>query len=97
MAFMPEPQTRLMVVALVVSARPAASAAWRGCLAGPGLQHLAHEHLVDAVTVDPGTLHRGADGDAAKHRRGTFARLPPNRPMGVRMAETMKTCPFEPL
>ena len=49
-AFRPEPQTRLIVVALVESARPRLEGRLaRRRLADAGLEHLAHEHLVDLV------------------------------------------------
>jgi len=38
-----------------------------GCdLPGAGLQHLAHEDVVDLVGGDPGPLERGLDGQAAQ-------------------------------
>ncbi len=66
-ALRPEPQTRLMVVAGVVSARPARRSAWRaGAWPDPGPEDLAHDDLVDGHAVrEPRALHGGAD------RRGT--------------------------
>ena len=68
-ALSPEPQTRLMVVALVVSGRPALSAAWRaGAWPRAGLQDLAHEHVVDldGRRIEAGALDGGPDRDAAE-------------------------------
>ncbi len=65
----PEPQTRLMVVALVESGKPGLERCLpRGCLAGAGLQHLAHEHLVDRVGWHTGSLDGSGDGDATQGR-----------------------------
>ena len=82
---MPEPQTRLIVVALVVSARPPLSSAWRaGAWPDAGLEHLAHENFVDGVIGDAGALDRGADRDAAERRcrdvRERAAELADGRP-----------------
>jgi len=37
-----------------------------GDLARAGLQHLAHDHVLDLLRGHPGTLERGLDGDAAE-------------------------------
>ncbi|MEY9248159.1 hypothetical protein ABIF27_008814 [Bradyrhizobium elkanii] len=61
-AFMPEPQTLLTVVAPVASGSLAPRAAWRGRgLALAGGQHVAHEHLVDALGRESCALQRRAD------------------------------------
>ena len=70
-ALSPEPQTRLIVVALVVSGRPALSAAWRaGAWPDAGLEDLAHEHVVDLDRrrVEARPLDGGTDRDAAELR-----------------------------
>jgi hypothetical protein len=41
-----------------------------GDLTGAGLQHLAHDHVVDLVTGQPGPGQRGFDGDTAEVDRG---------------------------
>jgi hypothetical protein len=35
-------------------------------LAGAGLQHLSHDHVLDLVAGDAGALERGLDRDAAE-------------------------------
>ena len=68
-AFSPEPHTLLMVVALTPSGRPGLQRRLaRGRLAGAGLEHLAHDRLVDPLRGDPGALDRGADGDRTRAR-----------------------------
>ena len=37
-----------------------------GDLAGAGLEHLAHEHVVDLLGATPGPLEGGLDGEAAE-------------------------------
>ena len=71
-AFSPEPQTRLIVVALVVTGSPAAERRLAGrCLADAGLEHLAHEDLVDRRPVrQAAPLDGRADGDPAELDRG---------------------------
>jgi hypothetical protein len=59
-AFMPEPQTLLMVVAPVASGNLACGLPGRG-LALSGRQHIAHEHLVDSLGRQFGPLQRRAD------------------------------------
>jgi hypothetical protein len=60
-AFIPEPQTLLMVVAPVASGSFAPRAAWRRRLALSGRQHAAHEHFVDPLRRQVCPFHRGAD------------------------------------
>ena len=49
---------------------PALTAAWRAVIwPWPGLEHLAHEHVVDLLGVDAGALERGLDGEPAEVRR----------------------------
>ena len=46
---------------------PALTAAWRaGIWPAPGLQHLAHDHVLDLVAADPGPLQGGLDREAAE-------------------------------
>ena len=64
---MPERHTLLTVVAGTVIGMPAFTAAWRaGDLALAGLEHLAHEHVVDLLGPDAGALERGLDREAAE-------------------------------
>ena len=67
-ALSPEPQTRLIVVALVVSGSPAGEGRLAGRrLADAGLEDLAHQDLVDRRALgQAGSLHGGPDGDAAE-------------------------------
>ena len=44
-----------------------------GDLPAPGLQHLAHDHVVDVGGCDPGTAQGAADRDAAEFRRRQLA------------------------
>ena len=65
-------------------------------LADTGLEHLAHEHVVDGVVGDArSTAARIAMPPSVV--AGTSAREPANLPIGVRAAETMKTWPFGPV
>ena len=71
-ALSPDPQTRLIVVALVESGRPGLQCCLAGRrLAGAGLEHLTHEHVVDldGGRVETGSLDGRTDGDAAQRRR----------------------------
>ena len=81
----------LIVIAGTVIGMPAFAAAWRaGDLALPGLEHLAHDHVVDLLGPDAAALERGLDRDAAEvHRRCSDASAPESLPMGVRADETM--------
>ena len=90
-ALRPEPQTRLIVVALVVvrQARPEGRLAG-GRLAGAGLEDLAHEDLVDRA-CRPGRPARSTAARIAtppSSTAGTSASAPPNLPIGVRAALT---------
>jgi hypothetical protein len=60
MALMPERQTLLMVSAGLDRGLPG------GDLAGAGLQHLAHDHVVDLLGAHPGLLEGALDGDPAE-------------------------------
>ena len=56
-----------------------------GDLAGAGLQHLAHDHVVDRVAGDAGARQRGLDGEAAEvDAPEKSASEPSSLPMGVR-------------
>ena len=89
-AFSPEPQTRLMVVALVVTGRPARSAAWRA-----GAWPTPAWRTWPIRTSSIGVLGTArADGRADRHaaeRHGGPgpASAPANFPIGVRWALTM--------
>ena len=91
-ALRPEPQTRLMVVALVVSGRPALSAA---CRAGawPLPAWRTWPMSTSSSFVVAGS--RPARSTAARMAMppssvaGTVLRPPPNFPIGVRAALTM--------
>ena len=93
-ALRPEPQTRLIVVALVVSgeARLERGLASRR-LADAGLQDLAHEDLVDRGRRRAGPARSTAARIATppSSTAGVPARAPPNLPIGVRAALTRKT------
>ena len=67
-ALSPEPQTRLMVVALVPSGRPAVRAAWRaGAWPTPAWRTWPMSTSSTRGSPDqPGALDRGADRDAAE-------------------------------
>ena len=91
-AFMPEPQTLLMVVAPVgVRQAGAARGLARRRLALAGRQHVAHEHLVDPLGRQFGALQRGADRVRAELVGAERRQSPMKRPSGVRAAETMTT------
>ena len=68
---MPERHTLLTVIAGTVIGMPAFTAAWRAVIwPWPGLEHLAHEHVVDLLGADAGALERGLDREPAEvHRR----------------------------
>ena len=67
MASRPDRQTLLIVSEGTVIGIPAATAACRdGIWPAPGLEHLAHDHVVDLVTGDPGPVERRLDRDAAE-------------------------------
>ena len=97
MALRPEPQTRLMVVALVVSGRPAFSAAWRaGACPTPAWR--TWPMRTSSTSTVAGS--RPARSTAARIAvppssvAGTVLSAPPNLPIGVRAALTMKTSPL---
>ena len=62
----------------------------RGHLARAGLEHLAHDHVVDLLGADAAARERGLD---RVRRRGPWPRsdasAPESLPMGVRADETM--------
>ena len=67
MALMPDRQTLLIVSAGTVIGMPGLGRGLAGGdLAGAGLQHLAHDHVVDLVRGDAGLLEGALDGDAAE-------------------------------
>src|SRR6266542_5921504 len=96
-AFRPEPHTRLIVVALVVSCSPAFSAAWRaGAWPAPPWRTWP---MRTSSTWSVGTPARSTAARMATPPRvvaGVVERAPPNLPIGVRAAETMKTSPLGP-
>ena len=66
-----EAQTLLIVSDGTLDRHPGADRRLaRGRLAGAGLQHLAHDHVLDLARLDAGALERGADRDRAELRRG---------------------------
>src|SRR4051794_752955 len=96
--FRPEPQTRLIVVAEVVSASPPASAAWRaGAWPAPPCRTWPLR-----TSSSGGPSGRPERSSAARIATppsvvaGTSASPPANLPIGVRAALTRKTCPFRP-
>ena len=68
---MPERHTLLMRRSPgTVIGMPAFTAAWRAVIwPCAGLEHLAHEHVVDLLGADAGALERGLDGEPAEVRR----------------------------
>ena len=89
-AFRPEPQTRLIVVAGVVSARPARSSAWRAG-AWPDPAPSTWPMMTSSMGAPPGTEARSTAARMAvapSSTAGTPASAPPNLPMGVRAALT---------
>jgi hypothetical protein len=58
-------------------------------LPGPGLQHLAHDHVLHLLGRHPGALQRCLDRDPAEGGRGQSLRLPSNLPIGVRAPPTI--------
>ena len=51
-----------------------------------GLQHLAHDHVLDLVRLDLGALERGLDRGPPSSVASTLDRPPPSLPKGVRAA-----------
>ena len=98
-ALSPEPQTRLMVVALVPSGSPARSSAWR---AGACPTPAWSTWPIRTSSIGAVAGSRPARSTAARIATppssvaGTALSAPPNLPIGVRAALTMKTCPFGP-
>ena len=65
-----EAQTLLIVSAGVSFGSPAPTAAWRaGAWPAPRLEHLAHDHVLGLVRLEPDALERGLDHDRAELRR----------------------------
>ena len=96
-AFRPEPQTRLIVVRSTLSPRPAFSAAWRaGAWPTPAWSTwpMSTSSIWSGATPARSTAARIAIPPSVV--AGTSASEPPNLPIGVRAADTMKTCPFVP-
>jgi hypothetical protein len=52
----------------------------RGDLALPGLEHVAHDHVLDRVGRDARPLQRGGDGDAAQLHGGQRGECPAEAP-----------------
>ena len=90
-ALRPEPQTRLIVVAGVVSARPARSSAWRaGAWPAPAWSTWPMKtSSIRASGRQAGPVDGGADRDRAQLHGGHAGSAPPNLPIGVRAALTM--------
>ena len=98
-ALSPEPHTRLIVVALALSPRPALRAAWRAG-AWPTPACSTWPMSTSSICVPAGTPARSTAALMAMPPSvvaGTSARVPSNLPIGVRAAETMKTWPLAPL
>jgi S1-C subfamily serine protease len=90
-ALSPEPQTRLMVVADVVSGRPAARAAWRaGAWPTPAWRTWPiRTSWTGASAGSPERFMAARMATPPSSVAGTVERAPPKRPIGVRAAETM--------
>jgi len=89
-AFRPEPQTLLMVIAGIISGRPRGWRLPRRVLPGRGGQHLAHDDLGDLFRRHPARSSTLRMTRAPRSEAGIFARLPPNLPIAVRAAPTMR-------
>jgi hypothetical protein len=89
-ALRPEPQTRLIVVADVVSGRPARRSAWRaGAWPTPACR--TWPIRTSSIGVPAGTPNRSTAARMAtppSSTAGTVLSAPPNLPIGVRAAET---------
>src|SRR5215218_3839429 len=96
--FSPDPHTRLIVVAGVVSARPA----WRRALragACPAPACRTWPMRTSSIGASAGSPDRSTAAriaTAPSSVAGTEASAPPNFPIGVRAADTRKTCPLGP-
>ena len=70
-AFIPEPQTLLMVMHGVLSGSPALIAACRaGRLPDACRDDAAHDHFIHGVRLDAGAFERGFDGGGPEVGRG---------------------------
>ncbi len=90
-ALSPEPQTRLIVVAEVVSGRPPASAAWRAG-AWPTPAWRTWPIRTSSTGVPWGSPARSTAARIAtppSSTAGTLESAPPKRPIGVRAALTI--------
>ena len=96
-ALRPEPQTRLIVVALVESGRPALSVACRaGAWPAPACSTWPMSTSSIASAGTPARSTAAAMAMPPKVVAGTSASAPANLPIGVRAAETRYTAPFRP-
>ncbi len=94
--FIPEPQTRLIVVALVVGGRPALSAAWRAG-AWPTPAWSTWPIRTSSMGVPSGSPDRPTAARMAvapSSVAGVVLNPPPNFPIGVRAALTRYVCPL---
>ncbi len=89
-ALSPEPQTRLIVVAGVVSARPARRSAWRaGAWPAPACSTWPMiTSSIGASAGSPDRVTAARMAVAPSSTAGTPASAPPNLPIGVRAALT---------
>ena len=71
MALRPDRQTLLMVIDGTSTGCRRDAGGAGGVLAGAGLDHLAHDQVVDLLAGDAGLLQRALDGDAAELGRRT--------------------------
>ena len=84
MAFSPDRQTLLTVRAGTVAGHAAPDRGLPGRdLSSPGLEHVAHDHVLDRAGVGPGPLQGGRMAHPPRSAAGSEASAPPNRPMGV--------------
>jgi hypothetical protein len=83
MAFSPDRHTLLMVMAgTSLGIPPMDGRLSRGDLPGPGLQDLAHDHVVHLIRFDARPLQGGPDGVAPEGDPADVAEAPPNFPIG---------------
>ena len=67
MASRPDRQTLFTVSAGTLMPMPAVTAAWRAVIwPAPGLQHLAHDHVLDLIRADPGPFQGRRDRHPAQ-------------------------------